>query len=233
MPCVLLPEVAQKKLAEYTRSKGYDLQKDRDAVFQDPKFRLLCRQAYPDTKLPVRALSENIGKWDDIWPEISERQNLKAVNPHYGEDKKWRCNCQRCVVAYEMRRRGYDVTACPCEHFDASDPLVMDPSLAWENPVIYRELFGSGRGAVENALKKWGNGARVQICIYWKYGDGHTFTAEMIDGQIRYIDSQNDKWDFNAEEYFSQASRGWTTFWRIDTLQPSARALACCKGVKK
>ena len=33
------------------------------------------------------------------------------ANPNYGKGKPFSVNCQACVVAYEMRRRGYDVEA--------------------------------------------------------------------------------------------------------------------------
>lgn len=33
------------------------------------------------------------------------------VNPNYGKGEPFKVNCQACVVAYEMRRRGYDVEA--------------------------------------------------------------------------------------------------------------------------
>ncbi len=37
-----------------------------------------------------------------------------SVNPKYSLGQKgYRENCQTCVVAYEMRSRGYDVQALP------------------------------------------------------------------------------------------------------------------------
>lgn len=39
---------------------------------------------------------------------------LKTVNPFYSRAySEYSENCQRCVVAYEMQRRGYDVEAQP------------------------------------------------------------------------------------------------------------------------
>lgn len=39
---------------------------------------------------------------------------LKNVNPNHSYDySEYSENCQRCVVAYELRRRGYNVTALP------------------------------------------------------------------------------------------------------------------------
>lgn len=38
---------------------------------------------------------------------------LAGSNPHYREGREWQQNCQRCIYAYEMQRRGYDVEALP------------------------------------------------------------------------------------------------------------------------
>ena len=40
-----------------------------------------------------------------------EEADALRGNPHYKEDEIYRVNCQSCVVAYEMRRRGFDVEA--------------------------------------------------------------------------------------------------------------------------
>ena len=43
--------------------------------------------------------------------EFSEE--LKKCNPNFELGNQWKINCQRCVPTYEMRRRGYNVTASP------------------------------------------------------------------------------------------------------------------------
>lgn len=47
--------------------------------------------------------------------EHTREQDLKAVNPNFvpGRNGEWENNCQRCVYAYEARRRGIDVEALP------------------------------------------------------------------------------------------------------------------------
>lgn len=39
-------------------------------------------------------------------------EELEKVNPNYGKSGYTK-NCQRCVVCYEARMRGYDVVALP------------------------------------------------------------------------------------------------------------------------
>ena len=49
--------------------------------------------------------------------------DLKMTNPKYNiNSPEYRQNCQRCVCAYEMRRRGFDVTAKP-KILDGTDIL--------------------------------------------------------------------------------------------------------------
>ena len=44
----------------------------------------------------------------------TEAEKLAQVNPNYDpNDRAWSHNCQRCVIAYELIERGYDVTARP------------------------------------------------------------------------------------------------------------------------
>lgn len=40
-------------------------------------------------------------------------QAVVGSNPHYNLGDEYKRNCQRCVVAFEMRRRGYHVVAMP------------------------------------------------------------------------------------------------------------------------
>lgn len=57
------------------------------------------------------------------------------VNPDYGKGKGFESNCQSVVVAYEARRRGYDVKAMPYKENTTSDRLAHDTSLAYINPM--------------------------------------------------------------------------------------------------
>lgn len=67
-------------------------------------------------------------------PMTHEQADSGRVNPHYGERQSYGINCQSCVVAYEARRRGYDIEVVPN---DAKHPmcrtLSLDTLLAWKN----------------------------------------------------------------------------------------------------
>ncbi len=45
----------------------------------------------------------------------SSAEDLAKANPNYKQGAEYRENCQRCVPAYELRPRGYDVQAKPAQ----------------------------------------------------------------------------------------------------------------------
>ena len=71
-------------------------------------------------------LATNLYGWPEIDDIHSQEQDLAMTNPLYNTgDACYRNNCQRCVVAYEARRRGYDVHAKPYL-FQLADSLPYD-----------------------------------------------------------------------------------------------------------
>lgn len=117
-------------------------------------------------------------------PQIGEEQ--KIVNPeglHF--------NCQRCVVAEEMRFRGYDVKATPGE----DDKLAYIPALKSCFPDAETKEFDSSNTreynkATQAQMLEWGDGARA-ICSYVGNDNAHVFTLVNEGGIIKRIDSQN------------------------------------------
>lgn len=158
-------------------------------------------------------------------------QNLSKVNPNYGKDVAFSENCQRCVPTYEMRARGYDVTAKG--KYLEYDPLTNDFTLAWENPYIVSCYNGNGRSELEKYMSTFGEGARAEVRVSWKNanGVGHVFVAEQKNGRTEYYDPQSGV--ENCQEYFDYAADGETTFVRIDNAEPSALIYECCEEVKQ
>ena len=132
------------------------------------------------------------------------------------------------MPAYELRKRGYDVSALP--YTDDPNGLSYDPFDAWEDPIIHKTP-GSGREAIERAMASYGDGARVEIDVGWATSDGsgfdgHVFVAEQRDGKTYFIDPQNG--DADVSWYFDHVQPGATRFARIDNLTPSDRIAECC-----
>lgn len=115
-------------------------------------------------------------------------QALKETNPNYNKNHhgKWEQNCQRCVLAYELQRRGYNVTAKP--YPGGNDKLARG---GWKHVFKgARTLNVKNAIDIEAKMKKYGNGARAIVSCQWDTGGGHVFIAENDDGHIRYIDPQ-------------------------------------------
>lgn len=153
--------------------------------------------------------------------------NLNRTNPNFSPSTEWSINCQRCVPTYEMRRRGYDVTAFP--KTDDNDYLCRHPFDVWNNPDVICAA-GSGQERIMQKMSEWGDGARAQVVVVWRgVPSGHTFIAENVHGEIRFIDPQTG--DEDVSQYFNRVEDNHTMFCRIDDQIPSDYILQCSREV--
>lgn len=134
-----------------------------------------------------------------VGTEKAKEAGLEAVNPRYHEAKKWRENCQRCVVAEELRNRGYDVTAKPF----ANDDIGYSSTVCWDvdftKPWLDEGIVWIGRKSefkqkIKAAFSKWGKDARAMVRVQWaaqQVGDrGHLFSCHCENGEVVYTDPQ-------------------------------------------
>ena len=159
----------------------------------------------------------------DSLPKLSEpetmEQALKATNPTGRND-----NCQRCVPAYEMRRRGYNVTASsPPENYLDDEIGLYDYRNVFKN-AEWIKCNGSGLEEISDYLKEAGHGARVEISITLP-NVSHLFMAENINGRVMFYDPQSNK--TNVEFYFESVIVGQTEFTRIDNLEVTSLIKDC------
>lgn len=121
---------------------------------------------------------------------MSPAQASKGTNPHYSASyDAYSSNCQRCVLTYEARRRGYDVTALPTYRGDLL-PYGGDYLKALSNPKTVD--VGKSKKKIESEMKNYGEGSRAIIRVR-KGNNGHVFIAENNNGKISYIDPQTNK----------------------------------------
>ena len=147
-------------------------------------------------------------------------EDAKATNPGFDEDWNtidYNYNCQRCVPAWEARRRGYNVQAKPIPQ---PDPHKLGFGRNWAS--MYKDpkiipCSGDGLSDIETHMEQWGDGARAEIRVGWHgKNSGHVFVAERIDGKVRYLDPQNGK---EASGYFGKVRLGSVEVVRIDNLE--------------
>ena len=121
---------------------------------------------------------------------MSPAKASAGTNPHYSPDYgAYSANCQRCVLAYEARRRGYDVTALPTYSGDLM-PWGSDYLKALSNPKPVN--VGKSKKSLKSQMNAYGNGARAIVRV-GKGSNGHAFIAENQNGKILYIDPQTNR----------------------------------------
>lgn len=171
-----------------------------------------------------------------IQGEHTWEQDAKSVNPLYETGKReYTTNCQRCVCAYEMRRRGYDVTAKP-RLPDNIDKLPYMNETGWPSVFKDYELIKLESKSASNRIKKveeqmneWGNGARAIVKISWNDGSGgHVFCAEQVNGNTKLLDPQSGRLNANALFYLSNKYK--TYLMRTDNLKITNKIFECCEG---
>lgn len=117
-------------------------------------------------------------------------EDMEAVNPKYQEGTvmETAANCVFCSTTYDLRRRGYDVTAKPSATGNITD-------------LCLKELYGNGHmdgvgGATwtdvyQKASKKYPEGSRGIITVSgYMNGMGHAMAWEIQKGKLVIIDAQ-------------------------------------------
>ena len=164
----------------------------------------------------------NMTLWRKKHPEPIERA-LKNANPGYLTGREYQMNCQRCVPAYEMLRRGYIVKAKPALLDNTGWIADYDDTVRskrWKKPFkgMSWSTPGVTRQEIETAMKSYGDGARAEIYVKWPDKGSHVFIAEQSQGKTLFLDPQTGK--KNCSAYFTKAKSASIMFARIDGLEP-------------
>lgn len=155
---------------------------------------------------------------------ISIKNALEGANPFYsgGAEGDFSENCQRAVVAYELRRRGYNVIALPTYSGDT-----LPTGGKWQGAFQHARPIKVGASTpaktqanLEAQMKSFGNGSRGIVKI-----PGHVFNVENVGGKVRYVDAQTNT-IYNSNNVFSRIGKKSSTIQliRTDNLRLSERA---------
>ena len=150
-------------------------------------------------------------------PMTFEEADTQKSNPGFENNHNRQTNCQTCVVAYEMRRRGYNVEAKPYTGMDYDQKaLASDPTHVWIDPKTGRkpnlthspETFRSSDEAIsylQSTLKK---GKRYALRLNWANdGGGHIIIAQQSHGRTWLFDPQSGDSYVEADEVKSVVER--------------------------
>lgn len=140
---------------------------------------------------------------------LSKNKNLEIMN---GSSQ----NCMLCTTAYELRRRGYDVTAGFSKEGYEADTFFYK---VFEKPKKVEHL--NYNDLIDN-LGKEGPNARGNIVVYWLIGGGHSMIWENDStGKTVFKDGQTGQVykDFAKQILFSTDPNSYIETVRTDNLQ--------------
>lgn len=150
--------------------------------------------------------------------KMDYKAQLLATN-HDANTPMRNINCFECSLAYEMRRRGYDVQAkqmnggleIEVEHaFNIKDSflLKMEPKSEYTNDkeALAKEAYKQ----LERQCLDYGEGARGCLGIqYYDYDGGHSMFWVVEDGEFKILDTQHN------------GKNGYETFLHAETVDNS------------
>lgn len=163
---------------------------------------------------------------------------LKNVNPNHNYSySEYSENCQRCVVAYELRRRGYKVEALPTYKNDKLPIVNGYGNGNWQKAFRGAKSVKVGASTpkktqsnLESKMREYGNGSRAVVRI-----PGHVFNCENVRGKIKYVDAQTGI-KYTSNNVFGRLTSSQTKqvqIIRTDNLRISDRARELVKKSKK
>lgn len=205
----LLTTTAAMRGYKYCRSKGYAKERERAEIEKKTGLKLKSR-------------------------EMTWKEDLKRVNPDfYTKKENVIKNCMLCSCAYDLRRRGYDVTAAKTEAGYRDSELKKWYPKAKLYEVSGRDKYGrySNQRQTDNlisVLTKQGNGARGNLMFWWKStGGGHSVSYEVRDGKVTILDAQTGKIYNNPRNILKHCDEG-IVYARLDNIPFDIKQIKGC-----
>ena len=180
---------------------------------------------YKTVQDPIEKMNE-MDKIQPPPPTLSK--NLNAVNPKH--DKYGTVNnCQYCVVAMDMRERGYDVQ----ERLRNDGGYEKDIRKWYSNPPNFTHLQVKPLAKDEtndsmreraynvmlNRLEEQGDGARGYFGVEFMWGGGHAMYYKVENGKVNIYNPQNTNDD--VTNILAMTNPNGFSYLRLDNLTPS------------
>lgn len=142
------------------------------------------------------ALENKLGKPQNT-PMTFEQANDKKGNPNFLKKSGFDTNCQSCVVAHELRRRGFDVEARPRVEGSGSltDQLAHRTTMIWRDPATGQEpmmkLAGGKHKTLEQLYKEFSaltkETGRYNLLIEQRGGTRHIISFDRGDSRRKRV----------------------------------------------
>lgn len=170
--------------------------------------------------------------------EMTEDEDIKMVNPLFRTgDVTSSNNCMCCTTTYDIRRRGFDVTAGIVDRGFDSDILkkwYKDPKIKTvERPkaditmTSNRDIQKKYVDNVMSTLRKEKEGSRGNLMVSWSLGySGHSMVYQVRNGNVEIIDTQTGKKYTKEKEVRRIIGQSRATqYCRTDNLEPNYKYL--------
>ena len=162
---------------------------------------------------------------------MGPNEDMAACNPEYSKGGVYKNNCISCALAYDMRRRGYDVEAMPVDTTSATNGSLPVQLGFYKGEKL--EIFEVPKDPdvamkqFVNNLLGYGDGSRGMLRIRWKNGDGHAAVWEVDDGSVVVRDPQNNT-IVDLLDYMRRAKTFY--YFRTDNLEPTEKVTRFVKN---
>lgn len=178
----------------------------------------------------------------------SMEDDMAAVNYDRGVKKKYKgtyTNCGLCTTAYDLRRRGYEVSSTSVKGTPYANGVDRKELESWykdgagksvkfvpDDRVSDINMLEYPAGTFKAGLLQQPDGARGNLVVFWGFGGGHSMAYEIKDRKVIVLDTQsNMKYEGSElDELLNSAAlvdmAGNQSFYlRTDNLEPDYEAL--------
>lgn len=172
--------------------------------------------------------------------DYTEKEDLSRVNPGFKNfSSNTKNNCMLCTTAYELRRRGYDVTANKTSiGYENNDVRSWFPNAkVIDGPTIVNANFAADAFGFKTKERKQynqecvktlvdqGDGARGNLMVVWNGtgSSGHSVSYEITNGKCILRDAQANYVYKKPEELFSMTKT--MTYARLDNVDFDTRRI--------
>lgn len=183
------------------------------------------------------------GEWrywrnDKLLPTLNRKRNIASpdvdmavCNPKYSKGGVYKNNCISCALAYDLRRRGYDVESMPIDTTGANNgSLPVQLGFYKGEKLETFEVPKDPDAAMKqfiNQILKYGDGSRGMLRIRWKNGDGHAAVWE-VDGSSVVIRDPQSNMLVDLSDYIRRAKTFY--YFRTDNLDPTEKVTRFVKN---
>lgn len=214
--------------------QGYDPEKYQEMYYSaegstpQEKINSMRRQLAADAKTEYRGAPKNWMRFD-----ANDDVDMSFINPKYNpylrpgvntkEQMGYNWNCVNSVACYELRARGYDVTALPYYKCD----LRRKAREVWID--IKETIFESAsKQDIVQYFEKAKEGWRYFVG-YSLDNDGHAIIAKIKNNTLVFLDPQANM-VYSKDEVIKRLEGKKISIWRIDDREFSQTGFNSCEG---